>query len=143
MSTQLQAACDAGRKDLNPWQRITSPFSRMVSGDDIPWRVHYDDAKVAAVLQDWEAKNVTGFTAGDVTFNGTTVVKVEPVVGKTVDADAARGAGSKPRCAPARDAGRVADQAGAAGAHRRRRATCRGRRDRGAQRARTRSCPAR
>ncbi len=87
----LQAARDAGRKDLNPWQRITSPFSRMVSGDDISWRVRYDDAKVAAVLQDWEARNVTGFTAGDVTFNGTTVVKVEPVAGKTVDAEAARG----------------------------------------------------
>ena len=50
---------------------ITSPFSRLVSGDDIPMARPLTTTQGRCALQDWEAKNVTGFTAGDVTFNGT------------------------------------------------------------------------
>ena len=85
-----EAARDAGRTDLLPWERLGAPFARIGSGKDVPWRVSYDTAKVDAILQQWEAQQVTGLVPGDVTFAGGTVAPVMPAVGTTVDAAAAR-----------------------------------------------------
>jgi hypothetical protein len=82
-------AKDAGRKDQNPAELLVGPFTRLVAGDDVAWHVTFDAAKVRAVLANWERTNVTGHVPGDVTFEGTTVVPHLPVVGKTVDANAA------------------------------------------------------
>jgi vancomycin resistance protein YoaR len=82
-------ASDAGRHDLNAWEIVRSPFERLVEGEDVPMRVRWNHDVVVTTLQQWEHENVTGLTAGDVTFEGTNVVPVAPTTGTTVDAAAA------------------------------------------------------
>ena len=52
-------------------------------------RVSWNRDAVVTTLEQWEHENVTGLTAGDVTFEGTNVVPVAPTTGTTVDAAAA------------------------------------------------------
>jgi vancomycin resistance protein YoaR len=85
----VDAARDAGREDLSAWEIVTSPFQRLVVGDDVALSASWDDEKVRAVLAKLEEENVTGFEPGEVRFEGTNVVPVSPAVGSTVDADAA------------------------------------------------------
>jgi vancomycin resistance protein YoaR len=84
-----RAAHDAGREGLNPLERLAAPFRRLTVGEDVALHVHYDAAKVRAVLAQWEQEGVTGYVPGDVTFQGTTVSVIPPKAGMTVDADAA------------------------------------------------------
>ena len=85
------------RRPATPAARISTrgsgserPSPASVPAKDVPWRVSYDTAKVDAILQQWEAQQVTGLVPGDVTFAGATVAPVMPAVGTTVDAAAAR-----------------------------------------------------
>ena len=89
VDTTVERARDAGRRDLDAWEVVKSPFERIVSGDDVPLRVSWDHDKVVATLVDWEAHGVSGYTAGDVVFEGTTAVPVRPTPGTTVDPVAA------------------------------------------------------
>ena len=70
VDTTVGAGRERAVSDLDAWEVVKSPFERIVSGDDVPLRVSWDHDKVVATLVEWEAQQVSGYSAGDVTFAG-------------------------------------------------------------------------
>jgi vancomycin resistance protein YoaR len=76
----LDAADDAGRS-FNPLAAFAGTLLRRVRDDEVPLVVHWDEAKLAAVLEEWGQELSQGLQDGGLTFEGATVNEVGPVAG--------------------------------------------------------------
>jgi vancomycin resistance protein YoaR len=73
----LQAAREAGRSG-NPVEQTLGTALRRFRPDDVPLQVTYNDAGLDGILDGWAREAAAGGVEGDLRFEGTTVVEVEP-----------------------------------------------------------------
>jgi vancomycin resistance protein YoaR len=72
-------AVAAGRG--GPLARVTGTLLRRIRPDRVPLRVRYDEQRLEGLLDGWAASLDRGVVEGDLRFEGTTVVVVEPRAG--------------------------------------------------------------
>ena len=73
----MQAARRAGR-DGNPVAQLSGVFLRRVRNDNVGLVVHFDQSKVADTVDTWATQIDKGLINGNLKFQGTTVIPVEP-----------------------------------------------------------------
>ena len=71
----------AGR-DANPLNMVVDTVLRRFRPDDVHLVVHYDENRFEGVLDGWTSALQTGLVEGNLRFQGTTVIPVEPHSGR-------------------------------------------------------------
>jgi vancomycin resistance protein YoaR len=76
----LDAADGAGRS-MNPLDAVAGTVLRRFRDDEVAIAVHWDEAKLAQVLDEWGHELSQGLQDGGLRFEGATVTEVAPVAG--------------------------------------------------------------
>jgi vancomycin resistance protein YoaR len=76
----LSAARRAGRSG-NPVEQTLGTVLRRVRSDEVPLELSYSEAGLAGVLDAWQREAANGGVEGNLRFEGTQVIEVEPVGG--------------------------------------------------------------
>src|SRR5262245_22966699 len=84
----LQAARRAGRSG-NPIEQTLGTVLRRVRPDEVPLRIHYDEAGLQGLLDGWSRPVAAGGVEGALRFQGTQVVEVYPQRGIGLQRDKA------------------------------------------------------
>lgn len=85
----LRAARMAARS-RNPVEQTAGAVLRRFRDDDVALRVEYSRAGVEGLLDGWQAATLDGMTEGDLRFEGTTVVVIEPQAGRGIQREGAK-----------------------------------------------------
>jgi vancomycin resistance protein YoaR len=79
----LRAARTAGRS-RNPVEQVTGTLLRRFRSDHVPLVVHYDEQRLAGVLDGWGNSTTEGMVEGGLRFEGANVVPIEPRAGEGI-----------------------------------------------------------
>ena len=85
----LRAARHAGRSG-NPIEQTLGTALRRLRADDVALRVSYNDAGIDSILEGWQHETAAGGVEGNLRFEGTRVIEVEPRGGTGLLRDEAR-----------------------------------------------------
>ena len=83
------AAVAAGRTG-NPFSQLFGTVLRHVRPDQVHLRVDYDTSRLEGILDGWSAQMQRGEVEGDLHFEGTKVVEIQPHIGTGILRDEAR-----------------------------------------------------
>jgi vancomycin resistance protein YoaR len=85
----LRAAREAARSG-NPVEQTLGAFLRRFRPDDVQLRMTYNHAGLAGILDGWQREAASGGVEGNLRFEGTNVVEIEPQRGLGIDRDDAQ-----------------------------------------------------